>query len=143
MKRALSFIVLSSLLALSAESADEQISATRVAELSCSAEGKNGDKIEFSREGNNILAKARDSEKLMRVSNLGNNEKFKIGFINLVSTTELAYVSFVFPAQELRTGKLIVNGQVFTRAPTNVFAPVVGFGNLWGTATCVVELYAR
>lgn len=146
MKRTSVFVTLFTLLlasiALTAE-AEDQITASRITELHCTAENKAGDKIEFENNGMKVTAKGKDGEKAMRISNVGNNPLHNIAYVNLVSTTESAYVSFVFSKKELRTGKQELSGQVFTRVITNVFAPVVGYGNLWGTATCVLEISAR
>jgi|GEM_PF-6264148 len=123
--------------------AEGQISSSRVVELRCTAENKNGDKIEFAREGKVIVATAEGKTKEMLVSNLGNSPELRAGFLNLVSTTENAYVSFVFPSQELRTGKQSVKGEVYTRVIRNAFTPVIGLGTFFGTGTCELEISGR
>jgi hypothetical protein len=136
MKSVLSLLLLS-LLQLPAYA--EQISSSRIDSLDCTAVNLLG-MSKFQLRNNEVASYTNGIFAAYRLHSAGNSEQFRFAHISLSAERGNSYVSFAFPAQQLRPGAQILNGVLILNANVNPFQPVSAFGTPWANVSCTVEI---
>lgn len=139
MKTVLSFLFLS---LLQASAHAEQIPSSRIESLECTAANMFGIS-KFQLRDNEVASYTNGIFAAYRLHSAGNSEQFRFAHISLSAERGNSYVSFAFPAQQLRPGTQILNGVLILNANVNPFQPVSAFGTPWANVSCSVEISKR